>query len=119
MAKLAIIFGVLLIVIGVVGFAPHRAPTALIPAYVGAILVICGAIATNPAYRMHAMHVAVVVALLTFIMVGWRLIGALLGKTVPAPLALFSQIATAVVTALFVVLSVRSFAAARRAREGQ
>jgi hypothetical protein len=115
-AKLAIGFGVALIILGIVGWIPHHAPTALIPAYAGALIGICGLVANNPAYRMHAMHVAVLVALLTMIGSGVMLILALLHRRSPSALGLASQIGTAVLSAVLVVMCVQSFVAARRQR---
>jgi hypothetical protein len=117
-AKLAIGFGLALIILGIVGWIPHRAPTALIPAYAGAIIGICGLVANDPAYRMHAIHAAVLVALLTLIGAGSRLILALVRQSFPTRTALISQIGTTLLCAIFVVLCVQSFVAARRGRSG-
>ena len=63
----------LLVVIGIMGYAngtPNEqtgvvSPTALIPAAVGGVLVLCGALATlSPGMRKHGMHVASMVGLL-------------------------------------------------------
>lgn len=70
MAKITIGFGVALIVLGIIGFLPHRAPTALIPTYIGAALAICGAIALKPEMRKHAMHAAVILGLIGFLGAG-------------------------------------------------
>src|SRR5262245_28785939 len=68
-------FGVLLIVLGLVGyFAPEKlgdvgekgtSPTALIPAVFGLILFVCGAaVSAKPKLRKHIMHLAALAALL-------------------------------------------------------
>ena len=75
MARVAMLFGVLLIVLGLVGyFAPDvlgendpgkTSPTALIPAGIGAVLLICGLVASAaPHLRKHVMHLAAVVGLI-------------------------------------------------------
>ena len=43
---------------------PKRSVTALIPAFIGGILLVCGVVALNEGFRMHAMHGAVLVGLL-------------------------------------------------------
>ena len=115
MAKLAIAFGVALILVGIGGFMPNQAPTALIPAYLGIVLAICGLIAMNPAYRMHAMHAAVLLALLGFLAAGGRL-AVSLSKTSIDTIAVSSQSLMTALCGVFVALCVRSFIAARRAR---
>lgn len=69
MAVPSLITAVLLIVVGVVGYAgqdPNPATgkvswTALIPAIVGGVLGLCGLLALKPSLRKHAMHFAVLV----------------------------------------------------------
>jgi iron(III) transport system permease protein len=58
--------GLLLIVIGVASYTltGRTSITALIPAFIGAVLVICALIARKESARKHAMHAAVAVALL-------------------------------------------------------
>jgi uncharacterized membrane protein HdeD (DUF308 family) len=118
LAKFSIAFGVALILVGIGGFIPNHAPTAMIPAYLGIILILCGLIAMNPAYRMHAMHAAVTLALIGCIAAGWRL-AVSLSKPAIDSVAVSSQSLMTVLCAIFVVLCVRSFIAARRARRGE
>ena len=97
MAKVAIIFGIALVLLGVVGYfsadADHRSVTAFIPAFVGAPLVLCGVIAMNPAVRKHAMHFAAVLGLLGFIAPLGRLIPQMAKGNMPTGAAGISQIA--------------------------
>lgn len=118
MAKLTVVFGVLLIVLGVGGFiaSGNAAKTALIPAYVGLPLVILGAVATKPNLRMHAMHASVLLAMIGFLMSAIRLAVAL-SRGEGSALGRFTLGGMAVLTGLFVVLCVRSFIAARKARQ--
>ncbi len=122
MAKLTIVFGVLLVVLGIAGFigtgSEHK--TALIPSYFGAVIALCGVIALNPALRMHAMHGAVTVGLLGFIgsvvMVIKGAATAASQGSITRPVAFACQVIMLILTGLFVGLCVRSFIAARRNR---
>jgi len=115
MASTTIVFGILLTLLGLFGYAMTRTSmTALIPSLFGLLLLILGFLARSESLRKHAMHAAAAVALVGFA-------GALfpLLRTPPAPraaMAVFSQVAMVVLTAVFVALCVRSFIAARRAR---
>ena len=120
MAKLAIGFGVALIALGLYGYFSvdvGRSVTALIPAIAGALLFICGVAALNPAMRMHAMHGAAMVGVLGFLAPLGRMIPQTIKGNPPHGLAGFSQIAMCVLCLLFVILCVRSFIAARKARQ--
>lgn len=121
MSQLAILFGLLLNAVGLVGFfgtgASH--PTALIPCVLGVLLIICGFIARKESLHMHAMHVAVLIALIGFLATAssfikiWSLFSAtsaLSALSVPATL---SKFATALLCGIFFVLCVRSFVRAR------
>ena len=115
MASTTILFGILLTLLGVVGYALTRTSmTALIPSLFGLLLLILGFLARSESLRRHAMHGAAAVALV-------GCVGALIPllRTPEGPratIAVFSQVAMVVLTAVFVALCVRSFIAARRAR---
>lgn len=89
--------------------------TALIPAAVGLLLLICGTLALDPRFRKQAMHVAAGVALLAVLAGGGRLV-----SKVPDLMAgNFSRptqfvIAMTVACLIYLIFSVRSFLAARR-----
>ena len=127
MPKITILLGVLLIVLGLIGFfgwqqlgAEKQSPTALIPAFVGLPLVVCGALAMKPHLRKHAMHIAVVLGLLGFLGTIPGLIKAIqwmAGTPPQRPAAVTVQAIMAVLTGVYVAVCVRSFIAARRARE--
>lgn len=117
MAPVTIVFGVLLILVGVVPYLIHPvSKTALIPAVVGVLLAVLGTIAMKPAVRKHAMHAAVMVGLLGFLAATGRLVGTIAKGATPGKLAGFSLGTMALLTGIFVVLCVRSFIAARRER---
>lgn len=115
MPKLALVFGVILILQGIITYviSGMESATALIPSGFGALLVISGILAKNPAKRKHAMHAAALVGLLGVIMPLGRLIPSL-AKGASINLALGSMIVMAVISLIFVILCVRSFIAARR-----
>jgi hypothetical protein len=120
MPTLALLAGVVLVAIGLgtyVGTGSH-APTALIPAVLGALIAGAGLVARNPRLRMHAMHVAVLVALLGALgcIPGLLRLPALLGGTAERPVAVVAQLVTFVVCVAFGVSAVRSFIEARRSR---
>lgn len=121
MANITLFVGVFLALLGIGFFIgtgmEHR--TALIPAGFGAALIILGRQARSEARRKHAMHIAVVVALLGFGGTA-RSLGKIAqyfsGQPVDRPAAVIAQAIMAIVLAVFVGLSIRSFIQARRAR---
>jgi hypothetical protein len=123
MAKLTIMFGAVLILLGLFSFVVtgHHAPTSLIPAGVGLILVILGFLAdTDDAKkRMLNMHIAVTIGLLGFLGTAKSIVDYIemvQGRQFPHPVAVEEKAAMAGVLLVFVVLCVRSFINARRAR---
>lgn len=120
MASLTIALGVVLIILGLAGYVLTGAVslTALIPAAFGVVLTVAGVIARNERARKHAMHAAVLVALLGFLgsFRGLLQIGALLDGTAARPAAVVSQIVMAALTLVYLVLAVRSFIQARASR---
>ncbi len=111
-------FGLLLNLVGLAGFfgtgATHY--TALIPCALGLLLVISGLIAKKEALRQHAMHVAVLVALLGFVMTvtAFKELGfAIENITDPKAAAIMAKSVTALLCGAFFVLCVRSFVKAR------
>ena len=68
--------GVILSAIGLFGYfgsaSENPSPTALIPAAFGVVLIVLGLVAHRASARMHAMHGAVLVALIGFLLAGGR-----------------------------------------------
>lgn len=124
MPSTSIISGILLILIGMVGYLlgmrdGQASPTALIPAAFGLLLVIFGFLAKSKEnLRKHLMHAAVVVGLFGFLATASSVlkIPALLSGTAERPLAVVSQFAMAVICFVFVLICINSFVAARRNR---
>ena len=113
----AIWIGRLLVLVGIVGYGyglytGHASLTALIPAVFGILLMVLGHVAhAKESLRKHLMHAAVIVGLLGFILPMVRLLPRAGELTLSA--AVVSQIAMALLCLVFVVLSIRSFVAAR------
>ena len=124
MAKFTLGTALVLIILGVAFFVAtgSDAPTALIPAYFGIVLGIFGLLANteDSKRRMLFMHIAVTIGLLGVIFPGWRAASAFLGSThgntMVRPLAVKEEFAMAVICLIFVLMCVRSFITARRAR---
>ncbi|HLM01949.1 MAG TPA: hypothetical protein VK400_12915 [Pyrinomonadaceae bacterium] len=120
MPSTAIVCGVLLILIGIIGYVyglmgGAGSRTALIPAGVGLVLAILGYLAKSKEnMRMHLMHAAVIVGLLGFLasLVDFIRTGFRLEASAPV----ISKIAMALVCLIFVILCVKSFIDARRSR---
>ncbi|MBI5471217.1 MAG: hypothetical protein HY961_02615 [Ignavibacteriae bacterium] len=118
MPSTTILFGVALIIIGLVGFfgTGQSSPTALIPAAFGFLLVALGMIARNEKLRKHAMHAAAVVGLLGFLGSAsglWQMLKMMMGEDIERPEAAIARSVMAIVCLIFVGLTVRSFVAAR------
>jgi hypothetical protein len=113
------IVGFVLIAIGIVGYVGTGAAslTALIPAMVGAILLILALVARSPEARKHAMHAAVALALLAALGTLPRLLPALSAGDFSRP-AVISQALMVAALLIYVALGVKSFIDARKARIG-
>lgn len=125
MPQLTLVIGGLLTLLGIGGYllgfisgGEDASWTALIPAFAGVPILICGLIAarSEPA-RKNAMHVAVAIALLGFIASLGGLFMRVLNPEVSSSwLAKMSVIGMLVLCAWLVIAGVRSFMAARRSR---
>ena len=123
MPGIAIIIGSMLCVLGLATYAmggsvgtAERSPTALIPAGFGALLILCGIFSLFKAnLRKHLMHVAVMVGTLGALG-GLGMFFARIGSK-GFTLATGSMLTMGMLCVFFTVMCVRSFIAARRARE--
>jgi hypothetical protein len=120
MARTTIVFGVLLILLGLgffVGTGAAQA-TALIPAAFGVLLGLLGLLATRDAWRMHAMHL---VALVSLLGVGGAIEGpirgAIQGEHLEFGARLAARILMALLCAALLALCVKSFVDARLRRK--
>ena len=119
MSSTTILFGVLLTLLGLAGYVLTGAssPTALIPAIFGLLLLALGLLARSEPMRKHAMHAAATIALLGC---GGALFSLMRTPAGPrSPIAVSSQAAMVILTAVFVGLCVKSFIDVRRARTGK
>jgi hypothetical protein len=115
------VFGVLLIVTGLVGYVETGSahPTALIPCWIGLVLGLCGGLAIAPARRMLWMHIAVTVGLVGFLFTvkgAYDTFRLAHGVEFEHPIAVEEKGATCLLCLLFVAFCVRSFIEARRTR---
>lgn len=122
MAKVTLVFAVLLIALGLAGYFGTGSlhPTALIPTWFGLALGLFGFLAISPDEKRRRlfMHINVTIGLLGFLGAGGRAVFGYLhansvGKA-PDAIALGSQLAMAGLLLIYVILCVRSFIAARR-----
>ena len=127
MAIPTLITAILLIVVGVVGYAGQDpnpetgkvSATALIPAGIGVVLAVCGLLAFNDKARKHAMYLAAVVGL-------FGVFGGFMPLVLPLikngtfdplkPSAIAGELMI-LLCAVFVGLCVRSFILAKKARK--
>ena len=124
MGKVTIVFGVLLLALGVTAYylTDSMHTTQLAPAVLGLALLLCGALANteDSRRRMLWMHIAVTLGLLGFLASGALVVMAYLwahGEPFVEPLTVESREAMCVLCAIFVALCVRSFIVARRGRK--
>ena len=124
MSKLTMVIGMILAVLGVFCYvfwkqlgAPHPSMTALIPTFVGVPMMVLGWLAlAKPELRMHLMHAAVVLSTLGLLASLGRFISVMIRHPNLGP-GIIATGLMAVLCGLHVLLSVRSFIAARKARE--
>jgi hypothetical protein len=120
MPTTAIAIGVLLILIGVLGYVIGMSSgggslTALIPAIFGLVIAGAGFVArSNEGMRKHMMHLAAGVALIGFLVTAARIVPRLGEMDLSSPAAL-SQITMSLLCLIFVILAVKSFIDARKA----
>ncbi len=118
MQRLTLGLGLLLVAVGVVAYVASDAasPTALLPALLGVVIAALGVLATREPLRRHAIHGALAVALVGLLGTIPQLagLGDLVAGDAERPLAVVASTVTALACAVYLVLGVRSFRAARR-----
>jgi len=125
MAKVTPVFAVLLISLGLVGFfgTGSQHYTALIPTWFGLALGVFGGLAMSPseARRKIFMHINVTIGLVGFLGAAFEAIhgygNARSAGVDPDMIALASKLTMAGLLLIYVLLCVRSFIEARRARK--
>lgn len=112
MPFLTVLAGLLLIVIGI-GFKVGTGTdswTPLIPAIPGLLILFCGVAAMKPTLRMHMIHAALAIALLTVLAVAYRIF-----STIEAAVA--AQVLSTLVCVAFLAAGIKSFMDARAKRK--
>lgn len=120
MTKMTLGFGAILVLLGVGAYVGSGAAsvTALIPAFVGLLLLVCAAIGRRPRWHPHAMHAALAIALLGALgsLTQVAKLGEVVAGTAQRPSAVIVSTVMFLLLVAFVVLGVRSFVVARRNR---
>jgi uncharacterized membrane protein len=112
MTKVTQLVGATLVAVGVVAYVAtgFASVTALLPSVLGLVIGVLGTVAARIDAGQHAIHAALVVALL-------GLLGSLqpLGGLADAEPAAITSLVAVVVLTVYLALGVRSFVSARRA----
>jgi len=128
MAWPTILCGTLLVLVGIVSYGTATpgedgqvSPTALIPAFFGAALVLLGVLAFRDRLRKHVMHLAAVVGVVGVVGGFMPLVRQykLTGEFDPLKKSAIAGELMILVCAVFVGLCVNSFVQARRARRAK
>jgi drug/metabolite transporter (DMT)-like permease len=129
MAWPTLICGALLVLVGIVGYGTAEpkegttevSPTALIPAFFGAALVLCGALAFNDKIRKHVMHLAAMIGLVGAISGFVPMIRQIMktGDFDPTKRSAVAGELMSLVCVVFVGMCVNSFIQARKARQAR
>ena len=120
MPSTTLTFAFAYLVLGIAGFvlmgSIHK--TALIPCIFGILFLVFGLLARKDSLRKHVMHAAVLIALLAFLGTARSLsqLPELFNGTAEKPAAIITQSLNAGLSLLYIILAVRSFIQARRAR---
>ncbi len=114
MPLITFLFGLVLVLVGVVFYSLTETAswTPLIPSLFGAGFLICALASIKRQWRMHAMHAAVLLALLL-------IVGSFMPLRNPTTAKTFEALLTIVLCVAYMVMCVRSFIAARRARKAE
>lgn len=119
MPRTTVALGILLVLLGLGAYfgTGRTSATALIPAFFGLPLLILGLLARKDHLRKHTMHGAAGLALIGFLGTAsglFKVFVLLGGGAVERPAAAVVQAFMALLCAIFIVLSIRSFVLARR-----
>lgn len=124
MAKVTLVFAILLAILGLASYfgTGSHYPTALIPLWFGLALGVFGFLAMSPneSRRKLFMHINVTIGLIGFFGAGWRAIssyGAARSQGIaPNHIALAAQGVMAGLLLIYVLMCVKSFVDSRRNR---
>ena len=115
------VFGIILIILGLISYfgISSESVTALIPAFLGVIVLILGFLALNEKYLKHSMHAVAVLMLLGFagtVSGLIKFIRMISGEVFERPSAITVQAIMAVICLIFLIFAIKSFIDARRNR---
>jgi hypothetical protein len=119
MHRWTILFGLLLVVIGLGGyyFSDAKQPMTLIPAVLGIAMFVCGVVAAQGAMRMLAMRVAALIGMIGFVGPMVTIFNDITNITNTANTAeVLAKGLTSALCLMFVLICVNSFLEARRVR---
>jgi hypothetical protein len=118
MAKVTLVFAVLLIALGLAGFfgTGHTHYTALIPAWTGLLLGLFGLLAISPNVRQRRlyMHISVTLGLVGFLGTFAEIIRSCASSKPLDMTAMAAKLALVWLLLIYLFLCVRSFLVARR-----
>jgi hypothetical protein len=117
MAKVTLVFAVLLVLLGLIGFFGTGSAhfTALIPTWIGLALGICGKLAMSPteSRRKLFMHISVTIGLVGFLGAVAEIIRSFASSKPADVTALEAKTVLAWLLFIYIALCVRSFTLAR------
>jgi hypothetical protein len=122
-SSLTVRVGILLVIFGIASYVTTGGVslTAFIPSVIGALLAVCGLIATrNPRLRPHAMHIAALLALVGVLGTASALLqlpALVSNASVPRRPAVVARIGMALILLVYLGFSVKSFVDARVRRK--
>lgn len=122
MPKLTIVLGIIFIVLGLFAYFGLRAEsiTALIPTFFGIPFLILGLLGQKDNLRKHMMHAAAALAVVGFLGTAsglFKFISMIGGTGVERAQAVTIQAIMSILCLLFIILAVKSFIDARKARK--
>jgi hypothetical protein len=118
MTRLTFAIGGILTVVGIVAYVVTGAAsvTALIPTFVGLLLLVCAVLARRPTLHRHSIHAALVIAVLGAAgsLMNVVKLGDVFAGTAQRPSAVVVSTIMFVLLVLYIIMGVRSFIAARQ-----
>lgn len=121
MARVSILFGLTLIILGLYSYfgVSTESITALIPAFVGVIILILGVIGLKEKNLKNTMHIAAVLMLIAFIgsVRGFIALPDLFLGTAERPWAIIAQVIMGIIALIFLIMAIRSFIDSRKKKE--
>ena len=119
MTQTTIGLGIILIVLGLIGFfvTGMQSVTALIPTFFGLVFLVLGFIARKESARKMALHIAMVIALLGLIGTFSGLIkffALITGGEIARPAAVIAQTIMALLLIFYLVSGIKTFIDARK-----